>query len=469
MSSPTLHCTFQEDVAPKAPRLTLTVDTTHRYQQVLGFGGSGCWLSHVAEGLDWEVLDSYLRRLYGPEGIGLNSYRYNIGGGSPVNHRPAYDYNKDAPGLEVEPGVYDLSRDALGIRILKRVVELGVRQVVLFVNSPPARLTKSGFTTGMPDGSSNLPPENYPAFGQYVADITELLLNEGIPVTYVSPINEPQWKWGEQHVQEGCHYEVDEVLPCARAVVAALEERGLPVKVSLNESAQWMDEAYTQHLYGELLRDPYLMAHVDHFAVHSYEATAERRRPVAAVLQRHNQETGRSLPLYQSEWCSGTTGLEGAVELARMIQEDLTILHTVAWDFWVFMMTDDYSFFKRHGKTDEIETAKRFYAYANYTRFVTGSTLVDSHLTGGSDKVCASAYVHARGERVIVVVNGEDTPQTLVLAGMTGRAVRYETAADTDCTRLADVDVSCPLVLPPQSVTTLLLDAATTEDEGETE
>ncbi len=35
----------------------------------------------------------------------------------------------------------------------------------------------------------------------------------GNAAKYISPINEPQWKWGGASVwQEGCHYECEEVL-----------------------------------------------------------------------------------------------------------------------------------------------------------------------------------------------------------------------------------------------------------------
>ena len=95
--------------------------------------------------------------------------------------------------------------------------------IELFANRPPARLTKSGYTSGEETGKSNLPPENEEQFAKYLVDITELFVKEGIPVTYLSPINEPQWDWKSR--QEGCHYEPEQVISLSRKVALELHEK----------------------------------------------------------------------------------------------------------------------------------------------------------------------------------------------------------------------------------------------------
>ena len=70
--------------------------------------------------------------------------------------------------------------------------------------------------------------------------MTKAYLEAGIPVRYISPINEPQWQWNDGW-QEGCHYAPEEALRLTRLVVAELNRRRLPVKISVNESAEYRD------------------------------------------------------------------------------------------------------------------------------------------------------------------------------------------------------------------------------------
>lgn len=80
---------------------------------------------------------------------------------------------------------------------MNKAVELGIDDIYLFVNSPLTRLTKNGSAYGdMKNGlSSNLDVENYGEFANYIYDVTEHFVNEGLPITHVSPINKPQWEW----------------------------------------------------------------------------------------------------------------------------------------------------------------------------------------------------------------------------------------------------------------------------------
>ena len=54
----------------------------------------------------------------------------------------------------------------------------------------------------------NLPEENNEAYADYFLTITEYFIEKGVPVKYISPINEPNWSWGNggYHGQEGCFY-----------------------------------------------------------------------------------------------------------------------------------------------------------------------------------------------------------------------------------------------------------------------
>ncbi|EPH96722.1 hypothetical protein D922_00818 [Enterococcus faecalis 06-MB-DW-09] len=183
----------------------ITLNTAETYQTIESFGASGAWWSQDVGGWIEEETAELSKReyiaelLFDPlEGIGLTSYRYNLGAGSTLQNSPRIeDPWRRAENFEEGPEVYDWSKDENARWMLKTAVDYGIDDIYLFVNSPLTRLTKNGSAYGdqLEEKRSNLAPENYQAFANYVYDVTEHFLKEDIPVTHVSPINEPQWDW----------------------------------------------------------------------------------------------------------------------------------------------------------------------------------------------------------------------------------------------------------------------------------
>src|SRR5690606_3302825 len=140
--------------------------------------------------------------------------------------------------FETGPGQYDWERDAAARWFLRAAKEHGVQDLIAFVNSPPRRLTANGHTYGDP-GTSNLPPENYGPFTQYLLDVVRHFRDEeGIEFRMISPINEPQWGW-DAPGQEGCHYEPEEVRELVRTVLDGFSHSDLATLVSAPESGEY--------------------------------------------------------------------------------------------------------------------------------------------------------------------------------------------------------------------------------------
>jgi len=195
-----------------------TVQPRRTIQTFEGWGTSACWWPQMIE--DETMAEEIARALFSADGLNLDIYRYNVGGGE--NDNPAsriwerarrtesfYVYN---PGTEQYE--YDFSRDANARRMLDKAVEQGAKEVVLFCNSPHFSMTRSGQASGgLEESVSNLPPENYQAFVDYLLTIADWFVEQGYPVSGISPINEPQWGWGGGWVgQEGCHYTPEETV-----------------------------------------------------------------------------------------------------------------------------------------------------------------------------------------------------------------------------------------------------------------
>ena len=107
--------------------------------------------------------------LFSPtHGIGLSQYRYHAGAGIQPEIRDPW---RTAETFEVDRGVYDWSRDPGGRWMLLAAKERGVEDFTLFSLSPPQRLSANGKTFADEGATSNLKPENYAEYAQYLADI----------------------------------------------------------------------------------------------------------------------------------------------------------------------------------------------------------------------------------------------------------------------------------------------------------
>ena len=435
------------------------IQLDQRYQTITGFGASGAWWAQDVGGWEDEKRNLIIQRLFDKEeGIGLNIYRYNIGAGDGQNIEDPW---RRAETFEVQPGIYDWSRDANAMWVLKAATAAGVDHVVVFANSPPARMTISGLVTGEKEGRTNISPEMYQPFARYLIDITRHLQEEGIPVTEISPINEPQWPWNHENKQEGSHYDLDDVVGLTGVLVAEIAASGLDANISVMESAQWDgSQVYIQRL----LQDETIRAVIDHISLHSYWSTPQHKARVAQYMSEHYPD----IPLVMSEWTEmregRDVGMESALVLANTVHDDLTIGNVIAWHYWIAVSKYNYRdglIYVRPSTRDVTET-KRLWALGNYSRYIQpGSVRVGLALEGvDNEQVKASAWLdEANGQLVLVVINNRETAVALALppvAGITTVSL-YETSAARDLTEQYSGAPISAYSFPAQSITTIVL------------
>ncbi len=456
----------------------MKVDTGTTYQTMESFGTSGAWWSQYVGGFEKCVDDSGVSTreqiatlLFDREaGIGLTCYRYNLGAGSAESRKGTYsDIHRRAQSFETAPGVYDFTKDANAVWFLEKATELGVEEVVLFCNSPLERLTDNGLAHLDKGMKSNLSPENYQAFAAYVMDVAEHFVAEGIPVKFISPINEPQWEW--MGGQEGAHYEPEQTTEVYLAFLDELESREslAGVKLSGPESGEWKGQAidYTE----SLLKNQRLAAHFDTIDNHSYWSEAVDKESFRNYMKVYHPE----VKLRASEWCEMVNGsdvtMDSAIHLSQEIAEDLRILSVVSWQNWVAVAPGGY----RDGliyideKSQKFRALKRLWSFGNYSRYVRpGYVRVD--IEGDSrdlEKLLPTAFtgINEAGEEelVMVFVNEGTSSQEFVLEGCQGyeRIAYYETsdAHDLECV-LEEEWKQGPVTVPGRSVVTVILSRA---------
>ena len=454
-------------------------------QQVNGFGTSACWWSHMIN--DDGTRTDLLKQLYSKDGLRLNIYRYNVGGGvNPEHHRAGnpwhntesfYVFNEETNNWE-----YDFTRDANAQKALFEALSYGcVDTVILFANSPHYTMTVSGEACGAEnDGDPNLAPEQEQAFVDYFLTITEYFLSKGVPVKYISPINEPQWGWGGPWVhQEGCHYEPEQLARVLRLFAEGIEQRKLPVKLSVPEAGEISELTKT---YFDLIGgDEVTLRNTGSFAYHSYWRDVQLEEKANFRLWFDEQPYGdRTLDM--TEWCElpnrhATTDPMAAVIMARVIANDLNFTRANSWTSWVAVNQRginaedglDYSdgLFSADTDFSSYDVSFRYYAMGHFSKFVPAGSKIMSFAATPDDYRKATwerrvdtdfaAFLTPQGKQVLVISN--EGPAKTIRVDTTGLHMQIFTTDETR--RLEKTYVGrrrSVLQIPACSVTTVVID-----------
>lgn len=370
--------------------MIIQVNREKKFQTFKGFGVSGAWWAqevggweHIDDESNMSVRDRISELLYSKtEGIGLRIYRYNIGAGSKYSNKGNIkNMLRKTESFEVSAGKYDFNRDRNAVYMMKQAVKCGAEEVVFFVNSPIERFTKNGKAHCSKSKlfQDNLSEKNYFPFASYCLDVTEHFIKEGIPVKYISPINEPFWVWTGG--QEGCHYSPKSAGNVLRVFAGEMNKRPAlnDVKLSGLESGdvRWFNKSYTKNL----LKYEVVRKRIDSIDLHSYFLN-----PVplpffsrTAYLKRYRKWLNKHYPdidVKISEWCHMKQGrdksINSALTMAKIMYEDISILNVTSWQHWIAVSEVDYCdgliYINLGNKT--FEMTKRYYATGNFSKYI---------------------------------------------------------------------------------------------------
>ncbi len=372
----------------------IKIDKLSCEQEITGWGTSGCWWAQELGKCD--SAEEVTKLIFSEEGLGLNVYRYNIGGGERDNPNSRLNPNSSRStesflvwSEDAGEWVYDWNKDAAAQKVLDMALSYGcVDTVIMFANSPHYSMCVSGQASGgLEPAQSNLKKECYQDYVDYFLDITQHFIDKGVPVKYISPINEPQWDWGGDWVgQEGCHYEIDEAVELIRLFALAIKERNMPVKLSVLESGQVGDHA--MDCIDLLYADEDIRDVLGTYAYHSY--WTDKNFLLKEAFGEYLQLQYPEVEVEMSEWCElpcqhTIEDIDGALIMARTIGEDVSLTGVNSWSSWVAVNEGgEYadSMIAIGDTYNEYTVAKRYYSMAHYSKFVpVGSHAVEVSLS----------------------------------------------------------------------------------------
>ncbi|MGW3176896.1 glycoside hydrolase [Streptomyces sp. NPDC001153] len=446
----------------------------HAAQTIDNIGASGAWWVDDLQHFTPKVQARVARLLFSKQGLDLSSYRYNIGGGGVAVTTPA----RAAEDFLSADGSYDWSRDKGGRTFLTYAAQYGVKDLIGFVNSAPARWTTNGRSCG-----GRLKPENENDFAKYVADVTDHFARQGVKLDYISPFNEPDNSFAECG-QEGMPVPVDQRDDIVRALGAEQRARHHKTGIIADESSRTTQ--FTSEV-PQWITQPGTAQYVSRLAHHTYDDPDDGR--LGNVY-----ETAKSVGKtpWATEICcfgKGSTGwnqeydptIDSALLMSRIIYKDFATSHDSAFQWWVALASgygtdpntrndqgwnDGLIYYDPDYATNgnqKLYFTKRYYALGQYSRFVRPGAVAHD-VTGAPDGVEVSSY--DRNGQWVVVVNNHNTTDTALNLHFNGRApVRatqaVRTSAEENWARVATPAVrggTVSTTLAARSITTYVLD-----------
>lgn len=509
------------------PNASVSIDPTMTYQTVQDFGASDCWTAEfISDYFDETEKSKGARWLFSqafdahgnPEGIGLSCWRVNLGAGSASQGSGSNieDETRRGECFLAEDGTYDWSRCDGQQWFMQQAKDYGVDHFLLFSNSAPVYFTKSGkANTNNQNLSCNLKDDCYDDFAEFLATTTKHFVDEGYHVTYIDPVNEPQYEWKDG--QEGSPWENTNIASLVKELDKSLSSRSLQTKILLPEAGSW------EYLYGgtgratkqiEAFFDSGKSTYVGNLPSvakvvggHSYwtfstnDALRNHREKVRSEAEKYDVE------VLQTEWSmldaapstsagfpvsyDAATKMDIALYMGKLIWCDLTFGNMSGWSYWTAFAQEKWSqknrfyLIRMNAKGDTGEESygdiknggtltadKNLWVLGNYSRFIRpGYKRVQLDGADEMNALMGSAWLSTDGQQIVaVLVNMSRSIRRIDLSTASGTVGDYKMYV-TDKDRDLQLDMSMQdlsaLEIPARSVVTVVLSIG--EPQGITE
>jgi glucosylceramidase len=209
---------------PEHGAQVIDVDSSTRYQQMLGFGAamtdSSAWLLH--DELTPKQQSATMRALFSDSGIGLDYVRIPIGASDYVANRDPYSYD-DLPHGRTDPGLahFSIAHDKRYILPALREMLAVNRHVYTLANpwsAPPWMKSNGAFDNKGWRG--NVLTKFYPSLAKYFVKFIDAYSRAGVPIDAITPMNEPQspsrWPGTQLTADDDSTFVPDDLAPALR-------------------------------------------------------------------------------------------------------------------------------------------------------------------------------------------------------------------------------------------------------------
>ncbi|MGI5215469.1 carbohydrate binding domain-containing protein [Plantactinospora sp. CA-290183] len=453
--------------APPAVELprheTGRVDFDGDLQHIDGFGFSQAFqraaIINGKFGLTPENQRKVLDLLFDPTiGAGFNILRLGIGA-SPDDE---FDHMKsiqptDPGGPDAEPRYEWDGYDGGQVWLAKRAQEYGVTRFFACAWSAPGYMKTSGSENegaelcGLP--GTTCADDWRRAFADYLLQYVRFYADEGIPITDLGFVNEPDWSdaWATMRFDDA------QMVDFIKVIGPMIQASGLNLNLVCSEAAGWERSiAYTEAIEA----DPEAARWVDIHSGHSYESRARGLLPTRAPVWM--SEFSVPSGVWVEAWDDGPSC---GLALANDIHHALTLANVSAYLHWYAASSGNQTAALIQVDGPDFYVSQRFWAMAAYSRFIRDGAFRVSAQTAGT-LLKMSAYRNRDGSRVVQLINNRKSEVSLELAlggkPTSGCLTTYRTDAGHSLAKTDESSVTGPVwtvELPPRSLTTLVFTA----------
>lgn len=371
----------------------VSIDPTIKSQVLEGWGGSLCWWANIMGGFSDSKIKTICDWITDPvNGLNMNVFRFNIGGGDDPTHHHMRTDGGAMPGYKASlTAPYDWTQDANQRKITKqliasRIAKAGVNdiQIVGFSNSPPYWMTRSGCSAGSVEGNvTNLQSGMFDNFADYLTEVVKHYHDSlGITFNYIEPFNEPDGNWWKAlGNQEGCYFSTDDQIVEIRSLYSKLVSKNMLsyCHITAND-ANNIDNGF--NALGSYKSAGDIVPKMELVSVHTYGGN--NRAGMAYWAKSNNKK------LWQSE--SGPIGIPGTNEhnimvMADRIITDIRDMKSTVWCDWQIageggtnstwaLIVSTYS-----NNLNPISKAIAFYIRSQFSRYLkAGYTIIDNNV-----------------------------------------------------------------------------------------
>ncbi len=395
------------------------IDSGSIGQTIEGWGSSLCWWAGQIGNWDESGMDRVIDLFTSPEGLNMNIFRYNIGGGDDPSHIDGHMVKGKGKRAEMEGFLasekepYNWNADKAQRKVMLKIKEKRPDVVFeAFSNSPPYWMTYSGCSAGhINPNQDNLKPAYYEAFCDYLITVCKHYKdNYGVEFKTLEPFNESTSSyWNYLGSQEGCHFSPETQIKIIRILYAKLQAAGLKTKLSASDETNLKS---TIKVLNEYEKAGDIFEKLGQINTHTYSGTKEERKEVFRLVTATGKE------FWQSETGPmglprAAKGLENNLLLAQKMFDDLNQMQPQAWIDWQLMEENNHEWglLKCNFKTEEYQIIKNYYVRMQITRFVKQGYSI---LKTDHENVLV-ALNPQKNELVIALNNSSHRPEKFVL------------------------------------------------------
>lgn len=327
-------------------------------QTITSFGASGAWWPNFLGDFPPAQQKNLSALLFSEDGLQLSGYRYNMGASGDKDNTTVSTPGRGVESFLNTDGSYDWQRDGPGVYYLKAAQDAGVGSITFFVNAMPSNLTSDNITTTKttPCGSS-LSAEQIPRFVEYITTVLAHMVEVGIKMEYISPMNEPDNSFSSC-TQEGMSVPTSNRAAVFQQLRASLQASTTPgvstVKIMGDETSQITSQALRE--YEDWLPAVLQAKSIDAIAAHMYDWPDDAMLLNYRQLVINNSLPNLPPPIKMTEISTfisaagvyapwGWTGpkifgveydpsINSALDMARYIWQWLTLVNAESWDWW---------------------------------------------------------------------------------------------------------------------------------------